>query len=131
MSVWLCWQLTTLPSLERSLAPLGAEEGLETGLAAGGALPGAALVQARAEAVTRAISELWAAARDLHPRLAPRGHAIRHAVRALLALFPQVPLLGVLLLPLESVTRDSNKITEGLIGKTKPSLHLSQESTKH
>ncbi|XP_026742537.1 ARF GTPase-activating protein GIT2 [Trichoplusia ni] len=81
-------QLTTLPSLERSLAPLGAEEGA-AGAGAGGALPGAALVQARAEAVTRAISELWAAARDLHPRLAPRGHAIRHAVRALLALFPQ------------------------------------------
>ncbi|CAH1646314.1 unnamed protein product [Spodoptera littoralis] len=79
-------QLTTLSSLERSLSPLslGAEGSEEAS-----ALPPAELVQRRAESVTRAISELWAAARDQHPRLQQRGDSIRHAVRALLALFPQ------------------------------------------
>uniref|UniRef100_A0A2A4J3E3 ARF GTPase-activating protein GIT1 C-terminal domain-containing protein n=1 Tax=Heliothis virescens TaxID=7102 RepID=A0A2A4J3E3_HELVI len=72
-------QLTTLGSVERSLPTAGE----------GSPLPSGELVQRRAEGVTRAISELWAAARDQHPRLQPRGDAIRHAVRALLALFPQ------------------------------------------
>ncbi|CAH0702042.1 unnamed protein product [Spodoptera exigua] len=78
-------QLTTLSSLERSLSP---EEAAGAG-AGGAALPAAELVQRRAECVTRAISELWAAARDQHPRLQQRADSIRHAVRALLALFPQ------------------------------------------
>nr|XP_021185329.2 ARF GTPase-activating protein Git [Helicoverpa armigera] len=72
-------QLTTLGSVERSLPTAGESE----------ALPSGELVQRRAEAVTRAISELWAAAREQHPRLQQRGDTIRHAVRALLALFPQ------------------------------------------
>lgn len=81
-------QLTTLSSLERSLSPLSlGAECAEQGL------PPAELVQRRAEAVTRAIADLWAAARDQHPRLQQRGDAIRHAVRALLALFPQVHLI--------------------------------------
>ncbi|CAB3252021.1 unnamed protein product [Arctia plantaginis] len=86
-------QLTTLSSLERSLSPLclSAECAEEQGAGgAGGAAPAAELVQRRAESVTRAISELWAAARDQHPRLQQRGLIIRQAVRALLALFPQV-----------------------------------------
>lgn len=82
-------QLTTLSSMERSLSPL-CLGGESADAAEGGALPRAELVQRRAEAVTRAISELWAAARDQHPRLQQRGDSIRHAVRALLALFPQV-----------------------------------------
>ncbi|XP_075969130.1 ARF GTPase-activating protein GIT1 isoform X2 [Anticarsia gemmatalis] len=82
-------QLTTLSSLERSLSPLSlGAEGSED-MSEGGA-PSPEVVQRRAESVTRAISELWAAARDQHPRLQQRGLVIRQAVRGLLALFPQV-----------------------------------------
>ncbi|XP_075969129.1 ARF GTPase-activating protein GIT1 isoform X1 [Anticarsia gemmatalis] len=81
-------QLTTLSSLERSLSPLSlGAEGSED-MSEGGA-PSPEVVQRRAESVTRAISELWAAARDQHPRLQQRGLVIRQAVRGLLALFPQ------------------------------------------
>ncbi|XP_075969132.1 ARF GTPase-activating protein GIT1 isoform X3 [Anticarsia gemmatalis] len=80
--------LTTLSSLERSLSPLSlGAEGSED-MSEGGA-PSPEVVQRRAESVTRAISELWAAARDQHPRLQQRGLVIRQAVRGLLALFPQ------------------------------------------
>ncbi|KAG6448673.1 hypothetical protein O3G_MSEX005623 [Manduca sexta] len=78
-------QLTTLSSLDRSLT----QSVLEGGSGAD-ALPSAEMVHRRAEGVTRAIQELWAAAREQHPRLPERGEAIRHAVRSLLALFPQV-----------------------------------------
>ncbi|CAK1582198.1 unnamed protein product [Parnassius mnemosyne] len=79
-------QLTTLPGLERSLtqSALDGEEACEMEGSAGGEA-----VQRRAEAVTRALQELWAAARLQQPHLAERAHHIRCAVRALLALFPQ------------------------------------------
>ncbi|XP_072944017.1 ARF GTPase-activating protein Git isoform X1 [Epargyreus clarus] len=83
-------QLTSLPGLERSLTQ-GALEASARG--AGEEPPGQGpapeLVQRRAEAVTRAIQELWAAARLQQPGLADRAHAIRRAVTSLLALFPQ------------------------------------------
>ncbi|XP_072944018.1 ARF GTPase-activating protein Git isoform X2 [Epargyreus clarus] len=82
--------LTSLPGLERSLTQ-GALEASARG--AGEEPPGQGpapeLVQRRAEAVTRAIQELWAAARLQQPGLADRAHAIRRAVTSLLALFPQ------------------------------------------
>ncbi|KPJ00156.1 ARF GTPase-activating protein GIT2 [Papilio xuthus] len=83
-------QLTSLPGLERSLtqSALDGEEGVALG-AEGGALAGEEAVQRRAEAVTRAIQDLWAAARLQQPHLADRAQHIRRAVRALLALFPQ------------------------------------------
>ncbi|XP_013182412.1 PREDICTED: ARF GTPase-activating protein GIT2 isoform X2 [Papilio xuthus] len=83
-------QLTSLPGLERSLtqSALDGEEGVSLG-AEGGALAGEEAVQRRAEAVTRAIQDLWAAARLQQPHLADRAQHIRRAVRALLALFPQ------------------------------------------
>ncbi|XP_013182413.1 PREDICTED: ARF GTPase-activating protein GIT2 isoform X3 [Papilio xuthus] len=82
--------LTSLPGLERSLtqSALDGEEGVSLG-AEGGALAGEEAVQRRAEAVTRAIQDLWAAARLQQPHLADRAQHIRRAVRALLALFPQ------------------------------------------
>ncbi|CAG9783419.1 unnamed protein product, partial [Diatraea saccharalis] len=75
-------QLTTLSGLDRSLTQSVLEGGGEQ-------MPSAELVQRRAEPLTRAIHNLWAAAREQHPRLNDRCHDIRHAVRALLALFPQ------------------------------------------
>lgn len=83
-------QLTTLSSLERSLSPLSLVADCPEDMSEGGGVPSAEVVQRRAESVTRAISELWAAARDQHPRLQQRGLVIRQAVRSLLALFPQV-----------------------------------------
>ncbi|XP_026329178.1 ARF GTPase-activating protein GIT2 isoform X1 [Hyposmocoma kahamanoa] len=77
-------QLTTLSSLDRSLTQSVLEGAGELD-----APPTAELVQRRAEGVTRGISELWAAARDQHPRLAERADVIRHAVNSLLLIFPQ------------------------------------------
>ncbi|XP_026329179.1 ARF GTPase-activating protein GIT2 isoform X2 [Hyposmocoma kahamanoa] len=76
--------LTTLSSLDRSLTQSVLEGAGELD-----APPTAELVQRRAEGVTRGISELWAAARDQHPRLAERADVIRHAVNSLLLIFPQ------------------------------------------
>ncbi|XP_028178100.1 uncharacterized protein LOC114365678, partial [Ostrinia furnacalis] len=72
-------QLTTLAGLDRSLTQAVLEP----------ALPASDLVHRRAEPVTRAIQELWAAAREQQPQLAERSQDIRRCVRALLALFPQ------------------------------------------
>ncbi|XP_045514781.1 ARF GTPase-activating protein Git isoform X5 [Pieris brassicae] len=47
------------------------------------------VVQMRAEAVTRAIQELWSAARLQRSRLPDRADSIRRATSSLLALFPQ------------------------------------------
>ncbi|KAJ0180271.1 hypothetical protein K1T71_003675 [Dendrolimus kikuchii] len=77
-------QLTTLLSLDRPLT-----QNMLEGASNADALPSGEMVQRRAEGVTRAIQELWDAARDHHPRLLERGDAIRQAVRTLLALFPQ------------------------------------------
>ncbi|XP_063620002.1 ARF GTPase-activating protein Git isoform X1 [Cydia splendana] len=75
-------QLTTLSSLDRSLT--------QSVLESSEVLPTAEMVHRRAEAVTRGIQELWAAARELGPaRLSERAEGIRKAVRALLTLFPQ------------------------------------------
>ncbi|XP_013140687.1 PREDICTED: ARF GTPase-activating protein GIT2 [Papilio polytes] len=90
-------QLTSLPGLERSLtqSALDGEEGVAgvvggvSGGVSEGGVGGEEAVQRRAEAVTRAIQELWAAARLQQPHLADRAQHIRRAVRALLALFPQ------------------------------------------
>lgn len=79
------FQLTTLLSLDRPLT-----QNVLEGASNADALPSGEMVQRRAEGVTRAIQELWDAARDHHPRLLERGDAIRQAVRTLLALFPQV-----------------------------------------
>ncbi|KAL0893548.1 hypothetical protein ABMA27_013738 [Loxostege sticticalis] len=76
-------QLTTLSGLDRSLT----QSVLEGGCAE--VMPSTDMVHRRAEPVTRAIQELWAAAREQQPRLAERSQGIRTAVRALLALFPQ------------------------------------------
>lgn len=78
-------QLTTLLKLERPLT----QNVLEGGGSTSEALPSGEMVQRRAEGVTRAIQDLWDAARERQPRLLARGDAIRAAVRALLALFPQ------------------------------------------
>ncbi|XP_059061754.1 ARF GTPase-activating protein Git [Achroia grisella] len=89
-------QLTTVSGLERSLTQGALEEwaGPEEGAGAGPGpgpqeMPGAEAVQRRAEAVTRAIQELWAAARDLPARPPPSPLHVRRAVADLLALFPQ------------------------------------------
>ncbi|CAH0406695.1 unnamed protein product [Chilo suppressalis] len=80
-------QLTTLSGLDRSLT----QSVLEGGGGDGGEqlMPSAEMVQRRAEPLTRAIHQLWSAARDNPARLAARCHDVRHCVRALLALFPQ------------------------------------------
>ncbi|XP_068629723.1 ARF GTPase-activating protein Git [Battus philenor] len=84
-------QLTTLPGLERSLtqSALDGEEASGVAATATGEGGGDEVLQRRAEAVTRAIQELWAAARLQQPHLTERAQHIRRAVRALLGLFPQ------------------------------------------
>ncbi|XP_049866740.1 ARF GTPase-activating protein Git isoform X2 [Pectinophora gossypiella] len=76
--------LTTLTGLDRSLT-----QSVLEGACAADVVPSPDLVQRRAESVTRGIQDLWAAAREQRPRLPERAEAIRHAVRSLLALFPQ------------------------------------------
>ncbi|KAM3961780.1 ARF GTPase-activating protein GIT1 [Aphomia sociella] len=96
-------QLTTVSGLERSLTQGALEEAGE-GAPGAEAVPSAASVQHHAEAVTRAIQLLWAAAREPPHRPQPeRLDDIRRAVADLLALFPQPcperalrPLLGSL-----------------------------------
>ncbi|CAG9585824.1 unnamed protein product [Danaus chrysippus] len=75
-------QLTSIPGLERSLTQ-GALEGASVQQAPSGE------VQLRAEAVTRCIQELWAAARLRRPQLPDCADSIRRTVADLLSLFPQ------------------------------------------
>lgn len=79
------FQLTTLTGLDRSLTQSVLEGGSPSD-----AMPTGEAVRRRAELVTRTIQELWTAAREQDPLLHERGEAIRQAVRALVALFPQV-----------------------------------------
>ncbi|XP_052737732.1 ARF GTPase-activating protein Git isoform X2 [Bicyclus anynana] len=87
--------LTSIPGLERSLTQSALEGGVslsDDGASGSGAglVGGEGLeVQRRAEAVTRCIQELWAAARLQRNKLPECADSIRRTVTALLALFPQ------------------------------------------
>ncbi|XP_038215842.1 ARF GTPase-activating protein GIT2 [Zerene cesonia] len=83
-------QLTSIPGLERSLTQGALEFGGSSlmDIDASSEPLNAEVVQARAEAVTRAIQELWSAARLQRARLPERAAAVRRAAAALLALFP-------------------------------------------
>ncbi|XP_063359782.1 ARF GTPase-activating protein Git isoform X1 [Cydia amplana] len=97
-------QLTTLSSLDRSLT--------QSVLESSEVLPTAEMVHRRAEAVTRGIQELWAAARELGPaRLSERAEGIRKAVRALLTLFPQTCSERELELVLSSLRSSGDALT--------------------
>ncbi|XP_034839909.1 ARF GTPase-activating protein Git isoform X1 [Maniola hyperantus] len=90
-------QLTSIPGLERSLTQSALEGGVSsvsddgaTGSGAGFNGAGEGLeVQKRAEAVTRCIQDLWAAARLHRTKLPECADSIQRTVSALLALFPQ------------------------------------------
>ncbi|XP_069365476.1 ARF GTPase-activating protein Git isoform X2 [Maniola hyperantus] len=89
--------LTSIPGLERSLTQSALEGGVSsvsddgaTGSGAGFNGAGEGLeVQKRAEAVTRCIQDLWAAARLHRTKLPECADSIQRTVSALLALFPQ------------------------------------------
>ncbi|CAK1552641.1 unnamed protein product [Leptosia nina] len=84
-------QLTSIPVLERSLTQGALEVGTSTLMDIDSPREplNAEVVQMRAEAVTRAIQELWSAARLQRSRLPERAESIRRATASLLALFPQ------------------------------------------
>ncbi|XP_045785671.1 ARF GTPase-activating protein Git isoform X1 [Maniola jurtina] len=90
-------QLTSIPGLERSLTQSALEGGVSSvsddgasGSGAGFTGAGEGLeVQKRAEAVTRCIQDLWAAARLHRTKLPECADSIQRTVSALLALFPQ------------------------------------------
>ncbi|XP_050663631.1 ARF GTPase-activating protein Git isoform X2 [Leptidea sinapis] len=81
--------LTSIPGLERSLTQ-GTLEGVASMLDIDCVREqlSVEVVQVRAEAVTRAIQELWCAARS-HRSLPDKADSIRSATGSLLALFPQ------------------------------------------
>ncbi|XP_022125278.2 ARF GTPase-activating protein Git isoform X2 [Pieris rapae] len=85
------WQLTSIPVLERSLTQGALEVGVSSMMDIDSPREplNAEVVQMRAEAVTRAIQELWSAARLQRSRLPDRADSIRRATSSLLALFPQ------------------------------------------
>ncbi|CAH3884886.1 ARF GTPase-activating protein Git isoform X2 [Pieris brassicae] len=85
------WQLTSIPVLERSLTQGALEVGISSMMDIDSPREplNAEVVQMRAEAVTRAIQELWSAARLQRSRLPDRADSIRRATSSLLALFPQ------------------------------------------
>ncbi|XP_047505308.1 ARF GTPase-activating protein Git isoform X1 [Pieris napi] len=84
-------QLTSIPVLERSLTQGALEVGVSSMMDIDSPREplNAEVVQMRAEAVTRAIQELWSAARLQRSRLPDRADSIRRATSSLLALFPQ------------------------------------------
>ncbi|XP_013197640.1 ARF GTPase-activating protein Git [Amyelois transitella] len=82
-------QLTTLSGLDRSLTASALEGCSDSDPLQATEMPEPLSVQRRAETVTRAIQDLWAAARDRQPRLRDHAECIRKAVRELLLLFPQ------------------------------------------
>ncbi|XP_045491809.1 ARF GTPase-activating protein Git [Colias croceus] len=84
-------QLTSIPGLERSLTQGALEIGGSSmmDIDTSSEPLNAEVVQCRAEAVTRAIQELWSAARLQRARLPDRAAAVRRAAASLLALFPQ------------------------------------------
>ncbi|CAH3884792.1 ARF GTPase-activating protein Git isoform X1 [Pieris brassicae] len=84
-------QLTSIPVLERSLTQGALEVGISSMMDIDSPREplNAEVVQMRAEAVTRAIQELWSAARLQRSRLPDRADSIRRATSSLLALFPQ------------------------------------------
>ncbi|XP_045785674.1 ARF GTPase-activating protein Git isoform X3 [Maniola jurtina] len=90
-------ELTSIPGLERSLTQSALEGGVSSvsddgasGSGAGFTGAGEGLeVQKRAEAVTRCIQDLWAAARLHRTKLPECADSIQRTVSALLALFPQ------------------------------------------
>ncbi|XP_022125279.2 ARF GTPase-activating protein Git isoform X3 [Pieris rapae] len=83
--------LTSIPVLERSLTQGALEVGVSSMMDIDSPREplNAEVVQMRAEAVTRAIQELWSAARLQRSRLPDRADSIRRATSSLLALFPQ------------------------------------------
>ncbi|XP_045514779.1 ARF GTPase-activating protein Git isoform X3 [Pieris brassicae] len=83
--------LTSIPVLERSLTQGALEVGISSMMDIDSPREplNAEVVQMRAEAVTRAIQELWSAARLQRSRLPDRADSIRRATSSLLALFPQ------------------------------------------
>ncbi|XP_064071786.1 ARF GTPase-activating protein Git [Vanessa tameamea] len=81
-------QLTSIPGLERSLTQSAIEGASCVGAGADAEADTSVEVQRRAEAVTRCIQELWAAARLHRSRLPECAESIRTTVASLLALFP-------------------------------------------
>ncbi|XP_047527710.1 ARF GTPase-activating protein Git isoform X1 [Vanessa atalanta] len=89
-------QLTSIPGLERSLTQSAIEGASCVGAGADAEADTSVEVQRRAEAVTRCIQELWAAARLHRSRLPECAESIRTTVASLLALFPPSAAEGAL-----------------------------------
>ncbi|CAH0718751.1 unnamed protein product, partial [Brenthis ino] len=108
-------QLTSIPGLERSLTQSALEGGITSVSDDGASGSGTSgfgevlEVQRRAEAVTRCIQELWAAARLHRNKLPECADSIRRTVASLLALFPQTctdPTLQQVITDLQSASEE-------------------------